>query len=233
MKPRRRRGRAADGTGATRAAGTRLNWSPLQRVDEVGVHRVRRLNRAVDLSLGFPEITGGLDVVVDLSGGALRAHDRLARLQIEQRERVEVRLHVLRALVRELQAVPLEDLGQEPLGHRALVARYLLPLQILDRLDSVLRHDAVTADRGVDGKDLHRGYSVGLRPGKGIDGGRHSVEPTGRERDQAVIGVLNILELDVEAVALPRFLDVRDVDDRVPRPGRGRDVDRAGELAVI
>src|SRR6184192_3674280 len=87
MKPRRRRGRAADGTGATRAAGTRLNWSPLQRVDEVGVHRVRRLHRAVDLSLGFPEITGGLDVVVDLSGGALRAHDRLARLQIEQRER--------------------------------------------------------------------------------------------------------------------------------------------------
>src|SRR2546422_246034 len=80
IKPRRRRGLAADGAGATRAAGTRLNWSPLQRVDEVGVHRIRWLHRAVDLSLGLPEIAGGLDVVIDLAGGALGAHDLLALL---------------------------------------------------------------------------------------------------------------------------------------------------------
>src|SRR3989442_5212916 len=97
-KPRRRRGLAADGAGATRAAGTRLNWSPLQRVDEVGVHRVRWLHRAVDLSLGLPEITRGLDVVVDLARAALGSHDRLARLQIEQRERFQVRLHIVRGL---------------------------------------------------------------------------------------------------------------------------------------
>src|SRR6267378_3780315 len=102
IKPRRRRGLAADGAGATRAAGTRLNWSPLQRVDEVGVHRIRWLHRAVDLSLGLPEITGGLHVVVDLSGTALCAHDRLARLQIEQRERLEVRLHLVRSFTRGL-----------------------------------------------------------------------------------------------------------------------------------
>src|SRR5207245_8872776 len=95
IKPRRRRGVTADGAGATRAAGTRLNWSPLQRVDEVGVDRVRWLHRAVDLSLGLPEISGGLDVVIDFAGTALGAHDRLARLQIEQRAGLAVRLHIV------------------------------------------------------------------------------------------------------------------------------------------
>src|SRR5947209_10402706 len=98
IKPRRRRGLAADGAGATRAAGTRLNWSPLQRVDEVGVHRIRWLHRAVDLSLSLPEITRGLDVVIDLARGALGAHDLLALLQVEQRERFQVCLHIVRAL---------------------------------------------------------------------------------------------------------------------------------------
>src|SRR3989442_11284564 len=98
IKPRRRRGLAADGAGAIRAAGTRLNWSPLQRVDEVGVHRVRWLHRGVDLSLRLPEITCGLDVVIDLARGALGAHDLLALLQVEQRERVQVCLHIVRAL---------------------------------------------------------------------------------------------------------------------------------------
>src|SRR2546426_1417168 len=100
IKPRRRRGPAVVGAGATWAAGTRLNWSPLQRVDEVGVHRIRWLHRAVDLSLGLPEITGGLDVVIDLAGRALGAHDLLALLQIEQRERFQVCLHIVRALAR-------------------------------------------------------------------------------------------------------------------------------------
>src|SRR5437773_2741258 len=74
MKPWRRRGSAADGAGATRAAGARLNGSPLQRVDEVGIHRIHGLHRAVDLPLGFPEVAGGLDVVVDLAGTALGSH---------------------------------------------------------------------------------------------------------------------------------------------------------------
>src|SRR5213593_3468558 len=98
MKPRRRRGPTADGAGATRAAPTRLNWSPLQGVDEVGVHRVRWLHRAVDLALGLPEVPGGLDVVVDHAGIALGAHDLLALLQIEQGERFQICLHVVRSL---------------------------------------------------------------------------------------------------------------------------------------
>src|SRR5437773_12518501 len=98
MKPRRRRGPTADGAGAIRAAGTRLNWSPLQRVDEVGVHRVRGLHRAVDLSLGLPEITGSFDVVIDLSRIALGAHDLLALLQIEESECDELRFHIVRGL---------------------------------------------------------------------------------------------------------------------------------------
>src|SRR6266849_632386 len=102
IKPRRRRGLAADGAGATRAAGTRLNWSALQRVDEVGVHRIRWLHWTVALSLGLPEITGGLDVVIDLPGIALRTHDLLALIQIEQRERAQIRLHVVRRLTRGL-----------------------------------------------------------------------------------------------------------------------------------
>src|SRR5438552_8848097 len=73
MKPGRRRRAAADGAATTRAAGTRLNWPPLQRVDEVGIHRVDGLYRSLDLSLCFPEITGGLDVVVDLAGAVLGA----------------------------------------------------------------------------------------------------------------------------------------------------------------
>src|SRR5439155_3478241 len=52
------------------------------------------------------------------------------------------------------------------------------------------------------------------------------------QRDQAIVGVLDIRKLDVEAMALPRFLRIRDVDDRVAGPGRGCDVDRAVELAV-
>src|SRR2546422_5619971 len=102
IKPRRRRGLAADGAGATRAAGTQLNWSPLQRVDEVGVHRVRGLHRAVDLALGLPEVPGGLDVVIDLSGTAPGAHDLLAFLQIEQREGFQVCLHIVRGLTGDL-----------------------------------------------------------------------------------------------------------------------------------
>src|SRR5256885_7959767 len=102
MKPGRRRGAAADGAAATRAAGTRLNWPPLQRVDEVWIHRVDGLYRAVDLPLCFPEITGGLDIVVDLAGTVLGAHDLLSLRQIEQRERSEVRLHIVRGLARGL-----------------------------------------------------------------------------------------------------------------------------------
>src|SRR6266576_2256265 len=69
-------------------------------------------------------------------------------------------LHVLLAHVRELQAVLLEDLSQEPLGHRALVDRDLLPFEILHRLHGVFGEDSVTADRGVDRKHFHRGHSV-------------------------------------------------------------------------
>src|SRR5437879_6740473 len=98
MKPRRLRGPTAGGAGTTRAARTRLNWSPLQRVDEVGVHRVSGLHRAVDLALGLPEVPGSFDVVVDLSGIALRAHDLLALLQIEQGERFQICLHIVRGL---------------------------------------------------------------------------------------------------------------------------------------
>src|SRR5439155_23192211 len=98
MKPRRRRGPTAGGAGATRAAPTRLNWSSLQRVDEVGVHPVRGLHRAVDLALGLPEVSGSFDVVVDLSRIALGAHDLLALLQIEESERGQVRFHIVRGL---------------------------------------------------------------------------------------------------------------------------------------
>src|SRR6266581_6490489 len=98
MKPRRRGGPTAGGAGATRAAPTPFNWSPLQRVDEVGVHRVRGLDRAVDLALGLPEVAGSFDVVVDLSRIALGAHDLLALLQIEEGERIEIGLHIVRGL---------------------------------------------------------------------------------------------------------------------------------------
>src|SRR6266566_787884 len=278
MKPRRRRGPTAGGAGATRAAPTRLNWSSLQRVDEVGVHRVRGLHRAVDLALGLPEITGGLDVVVDLSRITLGAHDLLALLQIEQGERIEIGLHIVRGLagglaydaqslcgvllepvegvvvglhelldgrrifvdevfpereavhdqvriflrrnenesiatrlglaqprlprhrdidlpgdergtgfaglhvllfhVCQRQAVLLEYLRQEPLRNRALVDGDLLALEVLDRLDRVLREYAVTTDRRVNGENFDRGYSVGLSPGEGIDGRCHAFQPT-------------------------------------------------------
>src|SRR6266480_2753004 len=113
MKPRRRRGSAADGAGPTRAAGMRLNGSPLQRVDEVGIHRIHRLHRAVDLPLGFPEVAGRLDVVVDLAGTALGSHDLLALLQIEEREGVEVGLHVVRRLA--------GGLGHDPKSFRGVL----------------------------------------------------------------------------------------------------------------
>src|SRR5437016_6428137 len=110
--------------------------------------------------------------------------------------------------------------------------RSLLTLEVLHRLDGALGKDAVTADGGVDRKDFDGGHAIGLCARERIDGGGHAFQPARGQREEAIVGILHILELDVETVALPRVLGVGDVDDRVAGPGRGRDVNRAVVLPV-
>src|SRR5207245_651877 len=99
-KPWRRIGAAADGAWAARVAPTRLiGLLYLQGVDEVGIDRALGLDRRIDLSQRLPEVTGRLVVVGDLPRVALGPHDGLTGLEVEQRERVEVGLHVLGLLL--------------------------------------------------------------------------------------------------------------------------------------
>src|SRR6266699_2840633 len=222
MKPRRRRGPTAGGAGATRAAPTRLNWSSLQRVDEVGVHRVRGLHRAVDLALGLPEITGGLDVVVDLSRITLGPHDLLALLQIEQGERIEIGLHIVRGFAGGLAhdaesfcGVLLEPVEGVVVGlHELLDGRRIFVDEVLPEREAV--HDQV---RIFFRRDENNSIATRLR----------LAQPRlPRDRDLLVLEVLYRLDgvLGQDAVTTDRGVDGENFERGYPvglSPGEGID----------
>ena len=59
-----------------------------------------------------------------------------------------------------MQTVLFQDLREKPLGDRALVDADRLPFEVGHGLDRVLGEDAISANRGIDGKYLYGGDAV-------------------------------------------------------------------------
>ena len=118
------------------------------------------------------------------------------------------------------ETLALQEVAQVELGDRALQERHLLPLELLDRLDVLVGHHAITA-LGVVERHDHDERVVGLGVEQdGVGRGAVGLDALGGQSGHPDLRVVDHLQVDVDALRLEEPLAVRQVDGPEPYPDR-------------